>query len=208
VSRPRILDLFCGAGGAAMGYYRAGFDVVGVDIDPQPSYPFEFHQADAMTFPLEGFDAVHASPPCQGYTWGTRKGRELRWPLLIGDVRARLTGLKFVIENVPGARRDMVNPAMLCGSMFGLEVNRHRLFESSAPLWPLPGHPSCSGRIASGEAVTVAGHGGDSRDFRISRWQRAMGIDWTRDRHELAEAIPPAYTEWIAAFLLADIARG
>jgi DNA (cytosine-5)-methyltransferase 1 len=207
--KPRLLDLFCGAGGAAVGYHRAGFEVVGVDLSPQPRYPFEFHQADALTFPLDGFDVIHASPPCQGYTWGTRKGREDRWPLMIGDVRERLTetGAPFVIENVPNARHDMREPVLLCGAMFGLQVNRHRLFESPVDLWPQPGHPRCAGRIASGEAVTVAGHGGDSKDFRIARWQEAMGIDWTRDRHELAEAIPPAYTEWIGHQLIAALPK-
>jgi DNA (cytosine-5)-methyltransferase 1 len=205
VDRPLLLDLFCGVGGAGAGYSLAGFEIVGVDIAPQPRYPFRFIQADAMTFPLAGFDAVHASPPCQAYTWSTRIGREDRWPQLIADVRERvqLAGLPYVIENVPGARADMRDPVLLCGSMFGLEVNRHRLFESSAPLWPAPPHRSCAGRIADGEAVTVAGHGGDSKDFRIARWQQAMQISWTKNRHELAEAIPPAYTAWIGAELLA-----
>lgn len=206
-TRPRLLDLFCGAGGAAVGYHRAGWDVVGVDIDPQPNYPYEFHQADAMAYPLAGFDAVHASPPCQGYSWSTRRGREERWPLLVGAVRTRLEHLPYVIENVPNARRDMLpDHAVLCGTMFGLGLIKHRLFESSAQLWPVPGHPRCSGLVAQGVAVTVAGHGGDSKDFRIARWQEAMGMDWTRSRHELAEAIPPAYTEWVGTRLLASLA--
>src|SRR3989304_5094805 len=105
--KPKLLDLFCGAGGAAMGYHRAGFDVVGVDIKPQPHYPFEFHQADAMTWPLDGFDAIHASPPCPGSSRLRRlpwlKGRE--WPLLIPGVRRRLVaaGVPWVIENVMDA---------------------------------------------------------------------------------------------------------
>lgn len=206
--KPALLDLFSGAGGAARGYQLAGFCVLGVDNRPQPHYVgCQFHQADALTFPLDGFDAIHASPPCQGYSWSTRKGREDRWPLLISDVRRELdaTGLPWVIENVPNARRDMREPVLLCGTMFGLGVIKHRLFESTVDLWPQPGHPRCQGAIASGAAVTVAGHGGDSKDFRLSRWREAMGIDWMRDRHDLAEAIPPAYTEHIGRQLLAAI---
>lgn len=192
-----------------MGYHRAGFEVVGVDLDDQPSYPFEHLRMDwrEALATVGGFDAIHASPPCQGYSWSTRKGREERWPLLIGDVRDALaaTGLPYVIENVENARRDMREPVLLCGAMFGIGVNKHRLFESTVDLWSLPAHPRCSGRIARGEAVTVAGHGGDSKDFRLSRWREAMGIDWMTGpsaRHDLAEAIPPAYTEWIGCQLL------
>ena len=131
--RPRLLDLFCGAGGAAVGYHRAGFDVVGVDIKPQPHYPFEFHQGDALTFPLDGFDVIHASPPCQAYTlmrhMGKRAGESA--PDLVAATRARLvgSGVTWIIENVVGS--PLVNPLRLCGSSFGLGVRRHRLFESS-----------------------------------------------------------------------------
>jgi DNA (cytosine-5)-methyltransferase 1 len=138
--KPRILDLFCGAGGASAGYARAGFDVVGVDLNPQPRYPFEFHQADALTFPLDGFDAIHASPPCQAYSTmrrGLWKDRE--HPDLIAPIRDRLIGadVPYVIENVEGARRLLVNPVLLCGTMFGLgtkegnQLRRHRYFECS-----------------------------------------------------------------------------
>jgi len=192
-----------------MGYARAGLIVVGVDMDHQPAYPFEHRQQDWRDAlrDASGFDAIHASPPCQGYSWSTRKGREDRWPLLISDVRDALmaTGLPWVIENVTGARRDMREPVLLCGTMFGLGVIKHRLFESSVDLWPVPGHPRCQGMIARGEAVTVAGHGGDSKDFRLSRWREAMGIDWMTDRHDLAEAIPPAMTEWVGRHLLAPL---
>jgi DNA (cytosine-5)-methyltransferase 1 len=153
---PRILDLFCGQGGAAMGYHRAGFEVVGVDLAPQPRYPFEFHQADAMTFPLTGFDAVHCSPPCQGYSimnnlpWLAGKER----PLLLLDVLARLegSGLPYVVENVMGARYGAaglrkrgleahgLKAGYLCGLMFGLPFYRHRLFATNW-LWLAPGHP-------------------------------------------------------------------
>jgi len=132
--RPKILDLFCGAGGASMGYHLAGFEVVGVDIALQPNYPFEFHQADAMAFPLSGFDAIHASPPCQAYTRMARgllqsQGRAKEHPRLIEPIRARLleSGLPYIIENVEGA--PLIRPIRLCGSSFGLDVQRHRLFE-------------------------------------------------------------------------------
>ena len=148
--KPRLLDLFCGAGGAAMGYHRAGFEVVGVDIKPQPHYPFEFHQADAMTYPLEGFDAIHASPPCQGYSphvssessaWAGTRGKDE--PRLIGAVRERLVGHAYVIENVVGARRELRGPLLLCGTMFGLPIARHRLFEMNWRIgaFDAPHHP-------------------------------------------------------------------
>ncbi len=211
----RLLDLFSGAGGAGVGYRRAGWDVVGVDIDPQPAYPFA-HRVMDWRDGLEdaaAFDAIHASPPCQGYSWSTRKGREERWPLRIAEVRDALaaTGLPYVIENVANARRDMRQPVLLCGTMFGLGLIKHRLFESTADLWPVPGHPDCSGMIARGEAVTVAGHGGDSKDFRVSRWREAMGIDWmdrgnaATEKHDLAEAVPPAFTEWVGCHLMASL---
>lgn len=136
----RLLDLFCGAGGAAMGYHRAGFEVVGVDINPQPHYPFEFHQADAMTYPLDGFDAIHASPPCQAYTlmrhMGKRAGEDA--PDLVAAIRARLVSgaPPWVMENVVGS--PLENPLVLCGSAFGLGVRRHRLFESSHLIFRAP----------------------------------------------------------------------
>ena len=146
--RPRLLDLFCGAGGAAVGYHRAGFDVVGVDITPQPNYPFEFVQADALDCArlvircgTATFDAIHASPPCQAYIAACRRATSAAdHPDLIGPTRELLqaTGLPYVIENV--ARRPAASTAvLLCGSMFGLGVRRHRLFETNWPLMtPLP----------------------------------------------------------------------
>jgi DNA (cytosine-5)-methyltransferase 1 len=205
--RPRLLGLFCGAGGAAVGYRRAGFDVVGVDIAPQPHYPFEFHQADALTWPLDGFDAIHASPPCQAYSWSARRWHDVERVDLVEPTRDRLrsVAVPFVIENVIGA--PLHQPFTLCGRMFGLPLIRHRRFESSALLWPLPGHPRHVGLVGRGEAVTVAGHGGDNIRGHGSRAdkQRAMGIDWMSDV-ELNEAIPPAYTEWIGAQLLRALA--
>lgn len=206
MSRPRILDLFCGAGGAAMGYHRAGFDVVGVDIAPQPHYPFEFHQADAMTFSLDGFDAIHASPPCQHASAMTkcRPGLAATYPNLIPATRERLatTGLPYVIENVVGAA--LVNPLLLCGSMFGLDLHRHRLFESNVPL-PLMLHgghdrpTSPAGHWRPGTIISVSGNCSP-----IAEARRVMGIDWM-NRNELSEAIPPAYTEFIGRQLMAHI---
>jgi DNA (cytosine-5)-methyltransferase 1 len=238
VRRPKLLDLFCGAGGAGMGYHRAGFDVVGVDINPQPHYPFEFHQADAMRvlsdITLSGsdrvlgrFDAIHASPPCQGYS----RMRHLPWlkgkvyPLLIAPVRERLQaiGVPWVIENVEDAplhRRSTLfgdHGVLLCGTMIGLPMYRHRPFESSFPI-PQPEHRPHQHVIAPGRmfgdrqrVATVSGFVADPTYHGPGRngddVKRAMGIDWmTRD--ELAQAIPPAYTEFIGVHLLATVNAG
>ncbi len=212
---PRLLDLFCGAGGAAMGYHRAGFEVVGVDLKPQPHYPFEFHCADAMTFPLDGFDAVHASPPCQAYTMANNIHGRTDHPDLLPGIRARLQawGGLWVIENVPGA--PMQNWVQLCGLTFGLGVKRHRWFESNCLLMV----PECVGHDGDwvsvfGRTVLERGHvigkakGGGNRIKRrhlgTDRGREAMGIDWmTRD--ELSEAIPPAYTEFLGEQLMAAL---
>jgi DNA (cytosine-5)-methyltransferase 1 len=208
--RPRMLDLFCKEGGAGMGYHLAGFEVVGVDIEPQRRYPFEFNQADALEF-LEQFgyefDAFHASPPCQQYSLAQRlHGRD--HPDLISAVRAafiRLSdGRPWVIENVPGA--PLRNPVELCGAMFeGLRVYRHRLFESNIAL-SQPAHPEHVVPLAKmgrppqlNEFMHVVGNFSG-----VAQARRAMGIDWmTRDG--LREAIPPAYTEHLGRELLAVI---
>ena len=216
--KPKLLDLFCGAGGAAVGYHRAGFEVVGVDIKPQPRYPFEFIQADAMTFPLDGFDAIRASPPCQNYSIGAARWRNAgyEYPDLIDPIRQRIlsTGLPYVIENVSGAAKLLRDPIRLCGQSFGLGVVRHRYFEMN---WFClqPFHVRCAGAVTRDllsvtghgppgrwyRAVTVAGHGGNTRSFKLSVWKEAMGIDWmTRD--ELVESIPPTYTEYIGRRLI------
>lgn len=218
-----MLDLFCGAGGAAVGYYRAGFDeIVGVDIHSQPHYPFTFVQADAMTYPLEGFDAIHASPPCQAYSVGSarwRKNGSRTYPDLLAATRERVrqSGSPYIIENVEGARRLMIEPFRLCGQTFGIGVVRHRLFEANW-LCLTPVHVPCAGAVQRDlvsvtghgppgrhyRAVTVAGHGGNSRSFSLQSWKDAMGIDWmTRD--ELTQAIPPAYTEFIGKRLLEQL---
>jgi DNA (cytosine-5)-methyltransferase 1 len=211
--RPRLLDLFSGAGGAAKGYADAGFDVVGVDLNPKVGahYPYEFHAADAMTWPLDGFDAVHASPPCQAYSV-TASLHTADYPKLIGPMRDRLiaAGVPFVIENVAGARRELANPILLCGSSFGLGVRRHRLFETS---WPITFTPPCAhylqpepvdvtGTGASRLGARIDGKGGNSRKPRnLAHARDVMGIDWM-SRTELAESIPPAFTRFVGEQLL------
>ena len=209
--RPRLLDLFCCAGGATRGYQLAGFHVVGVDIEPQPDYcGDEFIQDDALEFPLDGFDAIHASPPCQSFTAYRRKGHGVGdgYPNLIEPVRARLeqSGVPWVIENVAGA--PLRNAVMLCGSSFGLDVRRHRYFESNVQLtapscdhsWQTPRFPPATNRTNLRRTVEV----GVWR-IPLEVQQRAMGIDWMPLR-SLSEAIPPAYTEFIGRQLLAVIA--
>jgi DNA (cytosine-5)-methyltransferase 1 len=250
--KPRLLDLFCGSGGAAMGYYRAGFEVVGVDIKPQPHYPFEFIRCDweeALVY-LPGLwernhelYAIHASPPCQRYSTMTAKwGRQENHPDLVAPVREQLQeiGVPYVIENVKGA--PLINPVMLCGSMFGLgattdyvcscgtqfpyslgkygcpnclgenkategqayQLRRHRLFESSVDIFP---PASCNHQ---GQALPVYGHAGgkskrDGLQFPgTDVWREGMGIDWMSGK-ELAEAIPPAFTEYIGKYLMEAI---
>lgn len=209
MQKPRLLDLFCCAGGAGAGYAKAGFEVVGVDLHPQPRYPFEFHQADAMTFDLSGFDAIHASPPCQAYT--VLGGREdlSHYPDLVDAVRERLqaAGVPWIIENVPGA--PLRDPITLCGAMFGLRSYRHRLFESSAQL-VAPPHPKHEVRVnrrgenrrehwANGGFITITG------DVGVYCGPEAMGVDWMSG-NELSQAIPPAYTEYLGQQLLAAMA--
>lgn len=193
-----------------MGYHRAGFEVVGVDVEPQPRYPFEFHQADAMMFPLDGFDAIHASPPCQAYSAGKNiwKGRlpEDRHPDLVAATRERLVaaGVPWVIENVVGA--PLTNYVVLCGDMFGLGVKRHRLFETSFMVWAPPQcrrqHPHFFVSVFGGGAkARKTGRGFPKTNVVHGEASRAMGIDWMA-RGELSQAIPPAYTEWIGRRLI------
>jgi len=193
----RLLDLFCGAGGAAMGYHRAGFDeIVGVDIKPQPHYPFTFVQGDALEYvALHGreFDVIHASPPCQHYSAMQHiKKNKHKWPDLIEPTRIQLqiTGKPFVIENVIGAplRIDL----LLCGSMFGLRMIRHRIFESNMPMPLLT-------LTCHHENMYDPWHWGVKQREEMSA---GMGIDWFMTREEVREAIPPAYTEFIGRQLL------
>ena len=223
----RLLDLFCGAGGAAMGYHRAGFEVVGIDIEPQPNYPFEFHRLDATALrrdviagcwhelgsrsSLSGqsdvclgrFDAIHASPPCQAYSsLKHRTGGE--YDDLVAATRERLkaTGLPYVIENVVGA--PLIDPIQLCGSSFGLgangrELRRHRLFECSFPILA----PACQHQKPVVGVYGTGGGGQMTRGYKGTpeEYREAMGIDWAT-RAEIAQAIPPAYTEFIGRRLM------
>jgi DNA (cytosine-5)-methyltransferase 1 len=195
--KPRALDLFCCAGGATKGLQMAGFHVTGVDIRPQPRYCGDaFHQADALTFPLDGFDFIWASPPCQRYSLGSLRWDPSKFPDLIEPMRQRMAtcGAVGSIENVTRAplRRDL----MLCGTMFGLKVVRHRAFECFGFRPHQPDH-KCAPRGCTKrkEYVTVAGHGGFGSNA-LPVWKRAMDIDWM-SKAELAEAIPPAYSEFI-----------
>lgn len=221
MSKPRLLDLFCGAGGAGMGYHRAGFDVTGVDLaDHSADYPFDFIQADALTFPLKGFDAIHASPPCQAHTnmsnrYRGQGGKADSHPDLIAPIRARLetSGAPWVIENVPGAAASMRDPFTLTGGMFGLRVHRPRLFESSI-LILAPSKPSIRrdtvgvfGKHPDGRRLWTRKDGSMQRAARgLADAQDAMGMPWA-DWRGCAEAIPPAYTEFIGRQLLAAVNR-
>lgn len=210
----RALDLYCGAGGVSMGLHRAGFNVVGIDVRPQPRYPFTFIQADALKPPvnLQDFDFIWASPPCQAHTALKTAWNAKEHPDLIPATRALLlaSGKPWCMENVPGA--PMLYPVMLCGSMFGLQTDdgsgqlqRHRLFEMSDPILLVP---PCS---HSARAVTVTSKGGGYNraagrpSFPLGKRMEAMGIDWMND-YELSQAIPPAYSEFIARAAIATSA--
>ena len=216
--KPRMLDLFCCAGGAGVGYSKAGFDVVGVDIDPQPRYPLPFIRTDALDLDpkfIATFDAIHASPPCQSYSdLAKRNGNAHEWPRLIEPVREMLirSGLPYIIENVDGA--PLLNPIVLCGTMFkGLRVLRHRLFEANFPIIrpPHKKHPIChtfdkrKGQFGKTNEMRdfVSVNGGGNCSVAAAR--DAMGINWMT-KNELNEAIPPAYTQFIGEQLLAQMA--
>ena len=215
MSRPKLLDLFCGQGGASAGYSRAGFDVTGVDSEPQPRYPFRVIRADALEYLAAFgslFDVIAASPPCQHYSQSTSMNKRLHgktYPDLLPATRQALidAGVPYVIENVMGA--PMRNCLMLCGSMFFLQVQRHRLFESSHLLFaPGPcrhstfrgGYPNCfqprGGQRNSSSCVQVYGNTPGK-----ALWPEAMGIDWMTSKG-ITQAIPPAYTFHIGKQLM------
>jgi hypothetical protein len=203
--RPRLLDLFCGAGGAAMGYHRAGFEVVGVDIAPQPHYPFEFHQADAMTYPLDGFDVIHASPPCQRWL-GVPGALGDDYPDLLTPTRQRLVsaGVPYVIENVPEAPLDGL---ILCGATFELPIVRHRRFEVHPPIMLAPSLcPQSSWKRGTAHAGTYPfAHGA----WRPAWREHVLPAVWPwMTLEESHDAIPPAFTAWIASQLLSGRAFG
>jgi DNA (cytosine-5)-methyltransferase 1 len=204
----RLLDLFCGAGGAGEGYHRAGFEVVGVDKEPQPHYPFEFHLADAFEYlakHYQEFDIIHASPPCQRYSRITGRKEDHPDLLQVTLDALRKTNRPYILENVPGA--PMQNYVMLCGTMFGLRVFRHRLFMCNPQITFAPAlcnhydHSSNGGRngdkkYPDAKFITVTGS-----VHPIAKAKKAMGIEWMT-RAELVDAIPPAYTEWLGKTMM------
>lgn len=210
-TKPRLLDLFCGAGGAAVGYDRVGFDVTGIDNQPQPHYPFTFILADALEYArLHGheFDAIHASPPCQHYT----RLRHLPWLRnrrywrSVPPTREALmsSGTPWVIENVADCW-DLPDAIVLCGQMFGLPIFRHRRFEASFLLLQ-PGHQKHRGVITPGRrtmakrysklSIGIIGEPDGARVSGVQPFGAAMGIDWM-NRAELTQAIPPVFTEFV-----------
>lgn len=221
--KPKLLDLFCGAGGSAMGYHRAGFEVVGVDIAPQPRYPFPFILGDALDvlarmirgekflasdgrwYGLDDFAAIHASPPCQGHS-ALRHVTSKDYPDLIPDTRKLLiaSGKPYIIENVE--RAPLIDPIILCGTWFDLRVFRHRKFETSFFMMQPPHIPHsqigahvgrCGHRdIDPSGYMSIAGHFSN-----IDHARAAMGIDWMT-QGGLAQAIPPAYTTYIGRQML------
>ena len=217
--KPRLLDLFAGAGGCSVGYHRAGFHVTGVDTLVHVDYPYELIVGDAIAFldagRHEGYDVIAASPPCPRYSTATPASNRDKHPDLVGPIRDRLQewGGPYVIENVPGA--PLENPVVLCGSMFGLGVRRHRLFETNVPML----QPECDHRSQPrvwgvygdhGDAKPVARPDGTSRGNKArdaAHAREVMGIDWMTQWDDLADAIPPAYTEWIGARLLEHLAE-
>ncbi|TDE03444.1 DNA cytosine methyltransferase [Jiangella asiatica] len=225
MSRPRLLDLFCGAGGCSVGYSRAGFDVTGVDIEPHDDYPYDLIVSDAMRVLLgvdflSEFDVVHASPPCQAKTTMSNRyrgkgGRTDEHINLIAPVRDLLLtwGGLYVIENVPGARFDLREPITLHGGMFELGVDRPRLFESNAPLMLAPAPATRNplgvyGARPDGRRLWTRADGTEQRAAAsIEAAGAAMGIDWMTDFRDIAEAIPPAYTECIGGQLLDYLER-
>jgi hypothetical protein len=226
IERPVILDAFCKAGGAGMGYQRAGFEVVGTDIEPQPRYPFAFVQGDFFTVLPELVEryrpvAIHTSPVCKVHT-DLKHFSRAEHVDQIPDTRAALeaTGLPYVIENVEGA--PLLDPVWLCGSMFGLGVLRHRGFElghwkmdqpacrhaeqrAASPMYPVKRYHSGSPRVVMSPVIGVYGRGQGLGPGEVELWKQAMGIDWMV-RDELSQAIPPAFAQLIGEQLLSHLA--
>jgi DNA (cytosine-5)-methyltransferase 1 len=213
--RPRLLDLFCGEGGSATGYDMAGFEVVGVDKEPQPRYPFEFHQGDAMTWPLAGFDVVTGSPPCNDWSpLSAFRGKHgTGWMLPATLERFRASGLPYVVENV--SAEALPGELSLCGSEFGLRarsrgevwhLRRHRRFASNVFLMGAGGC-TCSGLRIGG----VYGHGGGTSaaggfTLDLAGAREAMEMPWA-SRQGVSQAIPPAYTKFIGEQVMAQLMR-
>lgn len=210
----KLLDLFCCGGGAGWGYKLSGFYVVGVDNKPQPKYPMRFILGDALEYLFDHgheFDAIHASPPCQGYSYLTPESCRRNHLRMIPELRQLLiaSGKPYVIENVAGARRELVNPTMLCGSMFGLRTRRHRYFETSFQL----SAPVKCNHSDLPLLVTTASKSSRAKRIALGMTPKsvknaplAYGIDWMGSR-ELKEAIPPAYTKYIGMFLIKEVVK-
>lgn len=200
----RLLDLFCCQGGASAGYAAAGFDVTGVDLHPQPRYPYRLIQDDAIDYAKRHghtYDVIHASPPCQAYS-NAQRIRDRVHPDLIGPTRdvLEMLGVPYIIENVPGA--PLKNPVELCGAMFGLRTYRHRIFESTIDITPPP-HPEHQTRqIKMGRALQDGDWYQAIGNFSgVAYVRRDLGVPWM-NRDGIRESIPPAYTEHIGrAFL-------
>lgn len=220
---PALLDLYCGVGGASMGYHRAGFDtIVGVDKNPQPNYPFDFYLFDLVDdLPFEeiaqDFDLIHASPPCQQFTvYGNNYKRVNRdnHVNLIPHTRALLewAGVPYVIENVP--RAPLNDPIQLCGTSFGIEVRRHRLFELG--LWGPVSPPPCDhGRFTERKYPGSSNRPNGRTVCNIGEWRvpldvqkKVMEMDWVEKMPEISQAIPPRYTKWIGERFLEGISYG
>lgn len=212
----KLLDLFCGAGGAAMGYHRAGFDqIVGVDIVNQPDYPYAFVQSDAMWWVgFDKFDLIHASPPCQAFTSMGNRWENPRWPDLIAPTRKLLeaSGRPYVIENVSGARSALHNPIELTGEMFGLAVHRPRLFELGGWYTTVPAKPprqkdpvAVYGK-PDGRRLWDRKDGTQLRAWTLEQGREAMGMPWVTEELGIREAIPPAYTQFLGEQFLQQAA--
>lgn len=208
MNRPLLLDLFCCEGGAAMGYHRAGFDVIGVDNDAShlARYPFPCIQGDAVQIGAalgHRFDAIHASPPCQRYSSATKgNGNPEDHPDLVGPTREMLEaipGVPYIIENVVGA--PLESPSLLCGSMFGLDVQRHRIFETSFPVSP----PACDHSVWTPRFPGATNRAPNSRKtvevgvYRIplATQREAMGVRRSVSLAKISQMVPPAYAEWL-----------
>ncbi|MYW29709.1 DNA cytosine methyltransferase [Streptomyces sp. SID2119] len=210
--KPRLLDLFCCQGGAAKGYDDAGFDVTGVDTEPQPRYPFRFVRAEAVAFVLEHgaeFDVIHASPPCQ-HDSDCQRLQGNTHPDLIAPTRAALkaTGRPWVLENVRGAVPKLVRPVMLCGPMFGVETYRHRYFETGGGLTLNQPHhrPHLVPQAKMGRPIPPGHYGQFVGNFSgVDLARRVMGVPWM-NRDGIRECIPPAYTYHIGTQALALLA--
>lgn len=207
----KLLDLFCCCGGISKGFHDAGFKCTGIDIKNNHKYPYDFIQKDIFDLDInfmQEFDLIHASPPCQSFTWSSAKHRNKgkTYPDLVADTRKLLqrTGRPYIIENVIGApvRKDLV----LCGVMFGLRVIRHRIFEIKGFTVLQPKHEKHKSGSTNSKGnpqsyyACVAGGGGDGYSYKLIDWQKAMGIDWVTKKEHLTQMIPPKYSEYIGKY--------